>query len=137
LRLHVVPIAVHGPEEFEEVFAAMAKARVSALFIADDALFVISRKHLLGLASKAKLPTVFAHREFVTAGGLLSYGPSLSERFRLAATYGDKILKGAKPADLPVDQAARLELVINLKTADTLGVPIPSSLLLRADEVIR
>ena len=137
LRLHVVPIAVRGPDEFEGAFAAMAQARVNALYVADDAMFFTSRRRLIELANKARLPTVFAHRGFVTTGGLLSYGPSLSERFRLAATYVDKILKGAKPADLPVDQAAKLEFVINRKTAAALGLTIPQPLLLRADEIIQ
>ena len=136
LRLHVLPIAAQSPDEFEGAFAAMAKARVNALYVADDAMFFTSRRRLIDLANKAGLPTVFAHRGFVTTGGLLSYGPSLSERFRLAATYVDKILKGAKPADLPVDQAAKLEFVINGKTAAALGLVIPRPLLLRADEVI-
>ncbi len=114
----------------------MAKARVNALYVADDAMLFTSRRRLIDFANKAGLPTVFAHRGFVTTGGLLSYGPSLSERFRLAATYVDKILKGAKPADLPVDQAAKLEFVINGKTAAALGLVIPQPLLLRADEVI-
>ncbi len=137
LRLHLVPIAVQGPGEFEGAFAAMARAQVNALFVADDPMFVISRTRLLGLATKTRLPTMFAHRDFVPAGGLMSYGPNLSERFRLAATYVDKILKGAKPADLPVDQAAKLEFVINLKTAKALGLTIPPSLLLRADQLIQ
>jgi putative tryptophan/tyrosine transport system substrate-binding protein len=136
LRLRLVPIAVHGPGEFEAAFLAMAKAQVGALFVADDPMFLASRRRLFELAARGRLPTMFAHREFIAAGGLMSYGPNLSERFRLAGTYVDKILKGAKPADLPVDQAATLEFVINLKTAKALGLTIPSSLLARADQVI-
>ena len=137
LRMQPVPIAAQDPGEFEAAFAAMAKANVNALFVADDPVFAISRTLLLGLAAKQRLPTIFSNRDDVTAGGLMSYGPRWSERFRTAATYVDKILKGAKPADLPVDQAVKLELVINVKAATTLGLTIPSSLLARADEVIQ
>jgi putative tryptophan/tyrosine transport system substrate-binding protein len=136
LRLRPVPIAVQDPGEFERAFASMRKAHVNALFVADDPVFAISRTLLLGLAAKDRLPTIFANRDDVTAGGLMSYGPRWSERFRTAATYVDKILKGAKPADLPVDQAVKLELVINLKTAKALGLTIPQTLLRRADLVI-
>jgi putative ABC transport system substrate-binding protein len=136
LRLHLLPIAVQGPGEFEGAFSAMARAQVDALFVADDPMFLTSRTRLLELAARSRLSTMFAHRDFVPAGGFMSYGPNLSERFRLAATYVDKVLKGAKPADLPVDQAAKLEFVINLKTAKSLGLTIPQSLLQRADQVI-
>jgi putative ABC transport system substrate-binding protein len=136
LRLHLVPIAVHGPGEFEGAFRAMAKAQVGALFVADDPMFLASRTRLLELVTGARLPTMFAHREFIPAGGLMSYGPSLAERFQVAGTYVDKILKGAKPVDLPVDQAAKLEFVINLKTAKALRLTIPPALLARADQVI-
>jgi hypothetical protein len=115
----------------------MARAQVDALFVADDPMFFTSRTRLVELAAKSRLPTTFAHRDFVTAGGLMSYGPSLSERFRLAATYVDKILKGAKPADLPVEQAAKLECVINPKTAKALGLTIRPALLFQATEVIQ
>jgi len=137
LRLQPVPIAAQDPGEFEGAFAAMAKTHVNALFVADDPVFAISRTLLLRLAAKNRLPTMFSNRDDVTAGGFMSYGARWSERFRTAATYVDKILRGAKPADLPVDQAVKLELVINLKTATTLGLTIPSSLLVRADEVIQ
>ena len=136
LRLQPVPIAAQDPGEFEGAFAAMAKSHVNALFIADDPVFAISRTLLLKLATKYRLPTISANRDDITAGGLMSYGPRWSERFRTAATFVDKILRGAKPADLPVDQAVKLELVINVKTAKALGLTIPSSLLLRADHVI-
>jgi putative ABC transport system substrate-binding protein len=136
LRLRLLPIAVQGPSEFEEAFSSMTKAHVNALLVADDPMFLTSRTRLIELATKSRLPTMFAHSDFVPAGGLMSYGPNLSERFRLAATYVDKILKGARPADLPVDQAVKLEFVVNLKTAKALGLTIPPSLLLRADQVI-
>ena len=136
LRLQPLPIAAQDPREFEGAFAAMAKAHVNALFIADDPVFAISRTLLLRLAAKNRLPTASSNRDDITAGGLMSYGPRWSERFRTAATYVDKILRGAKPADLPVDQAVKLELVINLNTAKALGLTIAPSLLLRADQVI-
>jgi ABC-type uncharacterized transport system substrate-binding protein len=119
LRLQPVPIAAQDPREFEGAFAAMAKANVNALFVADDPVIAISRTLLLRLAAKNRLPTIFSNRDDVTAGGLMSDGPRWLERFRTAAMYVDKILKGGKPADLPVDQAVKLELVVNLKTAKT------------------
>jgi len=135
--LQALPIAVRGPDEFEEAFSTMTKGHVDALFVGDNPVYLIHRDRLLTLAAKHRLPTLFGHREFVPAGGLMSYGPSLADLFRRAAGYVDKIRKGAKPADLPVDQANKFELVINLKTAKTLGLTIPPSVLARADEVIR
>ena len=99
-------------------------------------MFLSERRRLVDLAAKNRLPTVFPFREFVDAGGLMSYGPNLADLFRRAATYVDKILKGAKPGDLPVEQPTKFELVINLKTAKALGLTIPPSLLARADQVI-
>ena len=100
-------------------------------------MFFGERRRLVGLAAKNRLPVVYPQREFVDAGGLMSYGPDLADLFRRAASYVDKILKGAKPADLPVEQPTKFELVINLKTAKALGLNIPHSLLLRADQVIQ
>ena len=137
LRLQAVPIAVRGPAEFEAAFAAMTKDRVGALFVGDNPAYLIHRDQLLALAAKHRLPTLFGHREFVHAGGLMSYGPSLADVFRRAAGYVEKLRKGAKPADLPVDQPSKFELVINLKTAKTLGLTIAPSVLARADEVIQ
>jgi len=99
-------------------------------------LFLTERRQIAELALKARLPTAFARSENVEAGGLISYGPKLTELFRQAALYVDKILKGAKPADLPVEQPTKFELVINMKTAKALGLTLPPSLLLRADQVI-
>jgi len=100
-------------------------------------MFLIERRRLVDLAAKNRLPTVYAWREYVDAGGLMAYGPNLADLFRRAATYVDKILKGAKPADLPVEQPTKFELIINLKTAKALGLTIPPSVLLRADEIIQ
>jgi putative tryptophan/tyrosine transport system substrate-binding protein len=108
---------------------------IGVLFLS-DALWVAERRQLAELALKARLATVFTRSENVEAGGLVSYGPSLVDQFRQAAVYVDKVLKGTKPADIPVEQPTKFELVINMKTAKTLGLTIPQSLLLRADEVI-
>jgi putative ABC transport system substrate-binding protein len=103
----------------------------------DDAQFVVHRKTLVKLASTARLPTIYGERQFVEEGGLMSYGANYAEHWRRAAGYVDKILKGTKPGDLPVEQPNRFELVVNLKTAKVLGLTIPESVLLRTDEVIR
>jgi putative tryptophan/tyrosine transport system substrate-binding protein len=136
LGLHALPIAARSPDEFEGAFTTMTKGHVGALFVGDNPVYLIHRLRLLALAAKYRLPTLFGHREFVPAGGLMSYGPSLADLFRRAAGDVEKIRKGAKPADLPVDQPSKFELVINLKTAKALGLTIPQSLLLRADQVI-
>lgn len=125
-----------GPDEFEGVFGAMAKERVGAVLVMPDALFTLHRVRLADLAARNRLPSSYGVMEIVEAGGLLSYGPSMTDLYRRAAIYVDKILKGAKPADLPVEQPTQFELVINLKTAKALGLTIPQSLLLRADRVI-
>ena len=114
----------------------MAKERVGGLLVVADTMFNLHRARLVELAAKSRLPAAYGTRDAVEAGGLMSYGPSLPDLFRRGATYVDKILKGAKPADLPVEQPTKFELVINLKTAKTLGLTIPPSLLLRADQVI-
>ena len=135
VRLQVVE--AKGPEDFDRAFSDMTKGRASALAVLATPVFDSNRGRLVDLAAKARLPTVYSYRSYVEAGGLMSYGPDLADSFRRAATYVDKILKGAKPADLPVEQPTKFELVINLKTAKALGLTSPPSLLGRADEVIQ
>ncbi len=129
-------LEARGPEEFDGAFAAMAKERVGALLVLADSVVFLHRTRLAELAAKSRLPAAYGFRENVEAGGLMSYGIDMRDNARRAATYVDKILKGAKPADLAVEQPTKFELVINLKTAKALGLTIPQSLLLRADEVI-
>jgi putative ABC transport system substrate-binding protein len=128
---------VWAAEEYEEAFAKMARADVQAVFVAALALTARSRPDLLAqLALKYRLPSMFGTRDNVAAGGLMCYAPDLVDLHRRAATYIDKILKGSKPADLPVEQASQYQLIINLKTAKALGLTVPPGLLARADEVI-
>ena len=136
LGLSLQAVEARGRNEFEGAFAAIARQRVDAVVVLSDPVFFTARKQVVELATKYRLPAVYHAREFVEIGGLMSYGPSLNYQFRRASVYVDKILKGAKPGDLAVEQAAKFELVINLKTAKALGLPIPPSLLLRADDVI-
>jgi len=128
---------VRGAQDFEGMFARTAQAHPDALLVLDDALIAMHRQHIAEFATEQRLPSVFAARESVAAGGLMSYGPSLPALFRRAATYVDKILQGVKPADLPMEQPLKFELVINLKTARALGITIPPHLLMLADEVIQ
>jgi putative ABC transport system substrate-binding protein len=130
-------LEARGPNEFDGAFAAMAKERVGALLVLPDAMFNLHRTRLADLAARSRLPAAYGWREYVEAGGLMSYGPSLRDLYRRSATFVDKILKGAKPGDLPVEQPTKFELVINLKTAKALGLTIPQSLLQRADELIQ
>jgi putative tryptophan/tyrosine transport system substrate-binding protein len=114
----------------------MAKERVGALLVAPDGVFLRERAPLADLATKNQLPSMHGQREYVEAGGLMSYGPSAVAAYRRAASFVDKILKGAKPADLPVEQPTKFDLAINVRTAKALGLTIPSSVLLQADQVI-
>jgi putative ABC transport system substrate-binding protein len=125
------------PEDFDRAFSEMTRARAGALTVLTGSMLFVERTRLVDLAEKNRLPTVFLWREGVDAGGLMSYGPNAADMYRRVATYVDKILKGAKPADLPVEQPTKFELIINLKTAKVLGLTIPQSLLQRADEVIQ
>src|SRR5262249_25949857 len=129
-------VEVRGRNEFEGAFAAMVRERAGAVLVAQDPVFVSARSQVVLLAARHPLPAVYGVREFAEDGGLMSYGPNIAYQFRRAAVYTDKILKGAKPADLPIEQPTKFELVINLKTAKALGLTVPQSLLLRADQVI-
>src|SRR5204863_98798 len=126
-----------NPDQFDSAFAAMTKEHAAALLVLTDSMFVGQRRRVVELAARSKLPALYSQKEFVDDGGLISYGPSLVDMYRRAATHVDKVLRGAKPADLPIEQPTKFELVINLKTAKALGLTIPQSLLLRADEVIQ
>ena len=130
-------VEARGPADFDRAFSDMTRVRAGALTTLGGPMFFNERRRLVDLAAKNRLPVVYSQREFVDAGGLMAYGPNLADLFRRAVTYVDKILKGAKPAALPVEQPTKFELVINLKTAKALGLTIPQSLLQRADEVIQ
>ncbi len=138
LRVTLEPVVeVRRVDEFESAFARIARARPQALDVLVDRLLLAHRTRIIDFVAEQGLPAMYPYREYVDAGGLLSYAPSNIALFRGAATYVDKLLKGAKPADLPVEQPTKFDLVINLKTAKALGLTIPQSLLLRADEVIQ
>jgi len=126
-----------APMELERAFSTMAGERMSALLVLGDGMFYVNRTRIADLALRNRLPSMFGSGDLSRAGGLMAYAPRSVDNYRRAATYVDKILKGAKPADLPVEQPTKFELVINLKTAKALGLTIPPSVLLRADEVIR
>src|SRR6266849_2343328 len=130
-------VEARGPADFDRAFSDMTRARAGALTSLGGSMLFNERRRLVDLAAKNRLPAVYPQREYVDAGGLMAYGPNVADLYRRAATYVDKILKGAKPGDLPVEQPTKFELVINLKAAKALGLTIPQSLLLRADEVIR
>jgi putative ABC transport system substrate-binding protein len=129
-------VEAHRPSELEAAFASIARERTDAAVVSADPMLVSERRRIVELAGRTRVPTIYFDRSFAEAGGLLSYGTDLFALYRSASTYVDKILKGAKPADLPVQQPAKFELVINLKTAKTLGLTIPPPILLRADRVI-
>jgi len=137
LRLRLEPIVeVKGVSELERAFATISKVRPDALIMIADRFLLAERTRIVEFAEKRRLPTMYPYSEMVKDGGLMSYSPSYPDLFRRAAKYIDKILKGAKPGDLPVEQPTTFELVINIKTARALGLTIPQSLLLRADQVI-
>jgi putative tryptophan/tyrosine transport system substrate-binding protein len=135
LQLHSTE--VRSPSDFDKAFEGATRARAEALAVMPNQLFVNNQKRIADFAAKNRLPSIFYLREFVDSGGLMSYGPDRSDMFRRAATYVDKILKGAKPADLPVEQPRKFELVINLKTAKQIGLTFPQSVLYQADKVIK
>jgi putative ABC transport system substrate-binding protein len=130
------PVAAASPEELDDAFAAMTKERAAALLVLSDAMFLGERRRIVDLARKSALPAMYSQREFVDDGGLASYGPSLVDMSRRAAKHVDKILRGAKPSAVPVEQPTKFELVVNMRAARALGITMPQSLLLRADEVV-
>jgi putative ABC transport system substrate-binding protein len=136
LRVQLQLLDARGPNDFDGAFSAMTRQRAGALIVLPSPMFYGEHRRIVNLATKNRLPASYAFREAVEAGGLMSYGASLPDLFRRAATYVDKILKGARPGDLPVERPTKFELVINLKTAKALGLTIPPSLLQRADQVI-
>lgn len=135
VQLH--PLEVQHPTELDSLFAAMTTAGAEALIMLADAVLWNHRTRVVALTAQHRLPTMFPEREFADAGGFMAYGPSVPESFRRAASYVDRILKGAKPEELPVEQPTQFDLVINLKTAQALGLTIPPHLLILADEVIQ
>ncbi|HWU40106.1 MAG TPA: ABC transporter substrate-binding protein, partial [Candidatus Acidoferrum sp.] len=130
-------VEVRDAKEFERAFAAMTRDRPDAVLVLADALTLVNRKLLVDFAAEKRLPAIYGSRDFVDSGGLMSYGPNLADMWRRAASYVDRILKGAKPGELPIEQPTKVELVINLKTAKALRLTIPQSVLIRADEVIQ
>jgi putative ABC transport system substrate-binding protein len=137
LRVALQPVRIEASGDVERAFASMSRVHAEALITFGASITSGQLEPIVKHAARNRLPAIYAFRDFVDGGGLMSYGPSLQDSFRRAAAYVDKILKGAKPADLPVEQPAKFELVINLKTAKALGLTIPASLLLRADHVIQ
>jgi putative tryptophan/tyrosine transport system substrate-binding protein len=136
LRIELLPVDARAPGEIDGAFAAVARQGADALIVVGDALFTSEMRRIVELEASHKFPAINPLREFATTGGLMSYGADLNDRWRHAATYVDKILKGAKPADLPVEQPTKFSLVVNLKTAQALGLTIPPLLLAGANEVI-
>jgi putative ABC transport system substrate-binding protein len=137
LGIHIQVLEVQGPNELDTAMTTAKKNRTEAMSVLASPTLFVHRKAVVTLAAKHRLPTIYQFREFVEEGGLMSYGANIADMYRRAATYVDKILKGAKPADLPVEQPTRFELVVNLKTAKALGLTIPQAILIRADQVIQ
>jgi ABC-type uncharacterized transport system substrate-binding protein len=137
MGMTLLAVQASGPDEFDSAFAAMMKTRPDALMVTGDSVHQLFVSRIVQFVATHRLPTMYQVKENVIAGGLMSYGPSLLGLFRRAAIYVDKILKGARPSDLPVEQPTTFELVINLKTAKALGLTIPQSLLVRADEILQ
>jgi len=137
LRLQLQSVEVSRADDFDRAFSALTTARAEALIVVPFPVAFLNRGQIASLAQKSRLPSMYEQREYADAGGLIAYGPNLADAWRRAATYVDKILKGAKPGELPIEQPTEFKLVINLKTAKALGLTIPPSLLRRADEVIK
>jgi len=137
LGVQVQYLDVLGPKDFETAFRAVSKRKPDAVINLNSAVLNSHRKYLIDFAAKSRLPAMYSSREYVEDGGLMSYSANIPDLFRRAATYVDKILKGAKPGDLPIEQATKFEMAVNLKTAKKIGLTIPASVLLRADKVIK
>jgi putative ABC transport system substrate-binding protein len=137
LKLSIEPWEVRKADDFDKFFAALGKQRPGGLYVPFGALMRDNRKRIASLALKNRLPSTYSNREAVDAGGLMYYGADLAESYRRVAYFVDRILKGAKPSDLPVEQPTKFEFVINLKSAKQIGLTIPQSVLYRADKVIR
>lgn len=137
LGLKLQSLEVRRAEDYDTAFAALARQQAGALIVLPDPFNLIHRAKIADLAARQKLPTMFAMRDYVEAGGLMSYGPNATDLYRRAAQYVDRILKGARPADLPVEQPTKFDLTINAKTAAALGLNLPQSLLIRADQVVQ
>jgi putative ABC transport system substrate-binding protein len=136
LNLRLQPVEARSPADLDAAFKAVTRARASAFISLGDGMLFDNRTRIVQFAAKSRLPAIYPERDFADAGGLMAYGPNLASNWRRAAAFVDKILKGAKPADLPVEQPMRFEFVINMKTAKALGVTFPPSILIRADQVI-
>ena len=136
-KMKVLSLGVQAPEQFDNAFATIRRERPHALLVLPDRLFLHNRARIMEFATKQRLPGVYAYVELVEAGGLMSYGPSYADMHRRAATFVDKILKGRKPSDLPVEQPTKFDFIINLKAANQIGVKIPPNVLARAERVIR
>ena len=137
LKLSLVKVHARASEELQSAFGEAKRDRAQAIVVTPDPIFLTLRQEIVELVTRAHIPAIYNQSEFVRAGGLMSYGADIAEAYRRAAVFADKILKGARPGDLPVEQPTRFELVINTKAAKTLGLSVPQSLLLRADEVIQ
>jgi len=135
-KVTLLPLTVQSPSEFQTAFDLAIQKRADAIYVLGDVLTFIHRARVVDLAAKSRLPAVYTFRAAAEAGGLISYGPELRDLFRRAATYVDRILKGAKPGDMPVESSAKYDLLINLKTAKTLGLTVPPALIRQADQVI-
>jgi putative ABC transport system substrate-binding protein len=136
LGVQLLSLEVRSPNDLDQAFDDANRARTGALFVIQDPVIVANLRRIAGLAAKSRLPSIFQWSEFADAGGLAAYGPDRADLFRRAAAYVDKIFKGAKPGDLPVEQPTKFEMVINLRTAKALRITIPQSVLFRADRVI-
>jgi putative tryptophan/tyrosine transport system substrate-binding protein len=136
LGIDVRTLEAHDAASLDTVLSALPKERVGAIMVQTNPLFITERKRIIDLIARSRLPAVYGDRQSVDAGGLMFYGAGLTDMYRQAAVFADKVLRGAKPADLPVEQPTKLELIVNLRTAKTLGITIPPAVLVRADHVI-